>query len=207
VTLYDVSPRLEPGMASWPGDAPLEIEWTASLAGGDGTNVARLSLSTHLGAHADAPLHLRDGAPDSAGQALEPFWGPARVVSLEGVHCIDEERLAHLLLAGVARLLLRTRHPGEPPRLDATTAHLTEGAARALVARGLALVGIDSLSVDAFESRGLPAHRVLLEAGVAILEGLELAHVPEGDYELAALPLRLVGGDASPVRAVLRSLP
>lgn len=204
---YDVSPLLEPGAATWPGDAAYEREWTAALAKGDPSNVARLSLSAHLGAHADAPLHLKDGAADSASQPIEIFWGRARVVGLEGAGCIDAARLAALRLEGVERLLIRTRRAGEAPHYDDRLAHFTIEAARTLATSGLRLIGLDSPSVDAFRSHDLPAHRILLEAGVAILEGLELGEVPDGDYELVALPLRLVGGDASPVRAVLRTLP
>lgn len=203
---YDVSPRLEPGAATWPGDAPYEREWTAALANGDPSNVARLTLSAHLGAHADAPLHLKEGAGDSASQPIEAFWGRARVASLEGAVCIDAMQLAGLPLTGAERLLLRTRRAGEPPHYDDRLAHFTVAAARQLAASGLRLVGFDSPSVDSFRSHDLPAHRILLEAGVALLEGLELGEVPDGDYELVALPLRLVGGDASPVRAVLRVL-
>ena len=204
--LYDISPRIGPGADVWPGDAPYEQQWTWSLGRGDSVNVAHLHLSPHTGAHADAPLHVVADGADSASQALEPFWGPVRVVAREGRDRLTLEEVTGLDWRGVTRVLFRTRRPDQAMRFDETLAHFTGEAAHFLARQGLRLVGIDTPSVDGFTSKELPAHHAFFAGGVSILEGLELGEVPDGDYELAALPLRLAGADASPVRAVLREL-
>jgi arylformamidase len=158
--------------------------------------VGAISLSTHAGAHVDAPLHVIEHGTDVASVGLEAFWGPARVFDLEGCQRIDAADLAKLDWTGVERALLRTQ---------AAASHLTEDAAAMLAERHIRLIGIDSLSIDGPDDDGLPIHRSLAAAGIAILECLVLEGAKPGDYELAALPLALAGADASPVRAVLRA--
>ena len=204
--ILDISPVIGPGVGVWPGDTPLTWEWAGRRSRGDVANVGRLGLSPHTGAHVDAPLHLADDGADAAALPLEVFWGPARVVEWPGGRAIDAAALAGRRWEGVVRALFRTRGAGEPLAYRAGYPALTPDGAAYLAGRGVRLVGVDTPSVDPFESPDLPAHRALLGAGVAILECLELGAVSPGDYEMVALPLRLAGADATPVRAALRPL-
>jgi arylformamidase len=207
--ILDISPRIGRGSPVWPGDTPLSIETAWSPESGDSVTVCRVTLSPHTGAHADAPLHVAAGPEDAASLALDPFWGPCAVVAVAGVLAIDRVAVERALVEagpGVTRLLVRTQDaPLEV--FPETFPHFTADGAAALAAHaGLVLVGIDTFSVDAPDSKELPAHRALFGAGLVILEGLDLSAVTPGRYELVALPLRLEGADASPVRAALRPL-
>jgi arylformamidase len=208
--LIDVSPPLSPSTAVWAGDEPLRIHWSQRLAARQTSNLSAITLTPHLGAHADAPLHLFDGGIDAAAMNLLPFIGPAVVVDLTGAGAISASHLQALALEGEERLLLKTRAPGvsvEQARDEPRGAHLTLDAAEFLIEAGILLVGIDTLSVDDLGDPQLRVHRRLLSVGTALLEGLDLSAAAAGRYELIALPLRLVGVEASPVRAVLRPLP
>lgn len=202
--LFDVSPRLSSETPVWPGDQALIVNWTQHVSSGHFSNLSAITLTPHLGAHVDAPLHLFDGQPDVGAMDLRSFIGPATVVDLRGTREVTASKLAGIQLAEVERLLLRTR--SESGGFSHDFPHLTPEAAELLARSGLLLLGIDTPSVDAAHDDGLPVHRRLLEAGVAILEGLELDEIEPGLYELIALPLRLSGVEASPVRAVLRPL-
>jgi arylformamidase len=217
--LIDVSPRLSPQTPVWPGDQPLAIRWVQRLVAGDPSNLSAITLTPHLGAHADAPLHLFDGEHDMSEVDLHRFLGPAWVVDfagsdarrsgervVNGNRAVTARELAGIDLTGAERLLLRTR--GVPADAGAASdyAYLAADAADLFVDAGLLLVGIDTPSVDAAPATELPIHRRLLAAGIAILEGLDLTSVEAGRYELIALPLKLAGVEASPVRAVLRPL-
>jgi arylformamidase len=203
--LYDVSVAVRVGTPEWPGDAPFGCGWTARIADGAPVNLSSVSGSPHVGTHADAPLHVHDGWLGSDGLPLEAFLGDALVldVSAFGAGPLpldpDDSRLT-----GVERLLLRT---GKTIAAGAFPAHWPVLAARTaavLAGRGLRLVGVDAPSVDERESKTLDVHRALFGGGAFVLENLDLREVPEGRYELIALPQRLVGLDAAPVRAVLR---
>ncbi len=207
--VIDISPRIGPGAPVWPGDTPLTIETAWSPESGDAVTVCRIGMSPHTGAHADAPMHVAAGPGDAAALPLEAFWGACAVVDLVGVSVIDGPAAVRALALagpGCERLLLRTRatpwthFPETFPHLSA------EGAAALAAEPGLRLVGIDTFSVDAPDSKDLPAHRALFGAGLVVLESLDLSTVKAGRYELVALPLALVGADASPVRAALREL-
>ncbi len=204
--LIDLSPRLSPATRVWPGDQPLLIRWTQRLAEGHSTNLSAVTLTPHLGAHADAPLHLLDRGADASEMSLHPFLGPALVVDLIGMREVTADALGRLNLERGSRLLLRTRSTAATVASSGEPAFLTPDAAECLVRSGVILVGVDTPSVDAADDSSLPVHRVLLGEGVAILEGLELGEVEPGRYELIALPLALAGVEASPVRAVLRPL-
>jgi len=205
--LWDISPPVHAGSPVFPGDAPYHQQWAATLSAGCPVNVATLTLSPHTGAHADAPLHY---SPDGAAVGLldlEPYLGPCRVLHALGCGpLLRPQHLAHGLDAGLPpRLLVRTygRAPtGWDPALTAFAPETLE----LLADRGLRLVGIDSASIDPADSRDLPSHQVARRRELRVLENLLLDAVPEGDYELIALPLKLVSADASPVRAVLRAL-
>ena len=203
--LIDISPRVDPQSPVWRGDTSFSSRRVMDVAEGASCNVTTITTTVHVGAHADAPLHFTPGGADAASVPLEPYVGPARVVRMPRKTGITRGDVAPLDLRGVARLLLHTR-AARAPRFQDPFAWLEPEAARDLAGRGLKLFGIDTLSVDQPDSKAMESHRALLEGGCLILEGLELTGISPGDYELLALPLRLVGCDASPVRAVLREL-
>jgi len=212
--ILDISPRVSADSVVWPGDTPFALEIAWSPAHGDSVTVSRLTLSPHTGAHADAPLHVGAGPAAVSDLPLDAYWGPCLVLdwraeiarSPRGAveRAALEARVAEL--EGAARLLFRTlERPLET--FPEAFPHFTPEAAAWLARRsGLVLVGIDTFSVDAPASKDLAAHHALFQGGLAILEGLELGPVAPGNYELCALPLRLDGADASPVRAALRRL-
>ncbi|AOY93192.1 arylformamidase [Cupriavidus sp. USMAA2-4] len=205
--LWDISPPLSPATPVWPGDTPFQQQPAWEMGPGCPVNVGRITLSPHTGAHADAPLHYAaDGAPIGA-VPLEPYLGPCRVI-----HCLDASPLVeprhieHALTGTPPRVLLRCYRSAPLAQWDPGFCAIAPQTIELLAAHRVRLVGIDTPSVDPQESKTMDAHRTVRRHGMAILEGLLLDAVPEGDYELIALPLRLAGLDASPVRAVLRAL-
>jgi arylformamidase len=204
--LYDVTRPVRSRMPVWPGDAPCRVAWTSRMAEGDAANVAEIRMSAHTGTHADGPFHLCEEGARIGGAPLEAFVGEALLVDARDRDALDEEWAHEVLAMRPERLLVRTGAWSDPEVFPTRFATPTEGAARMLVEAGVRLLGTDAPSVDPFDSADLPAHRVLCGAGVAILENLLLDGVPSGAWELIALPLRLEEADASPVRAVLRSL-
>lgn len=204
--LRDISVLVRPGTPEWPGDTPYQCGWAWRLADGASVNVSAISMSPHVGTHADAPLHVREGAPGSEAFDLPAFLGPAVVIGIEATPSpvAAAEILSRLPQGRVERLLIRTgRCIAEGPFPDHWPV-LSTHAARALVDRGLRLLGVDAPSVDELASKTLDVHHVLFAGGAAIVENLDLREVEDGEYELLALPLRLDGLDAAPVRAVLR---
>lgn len=204
--LWDISPPVQPGSPVFPGDTPFDLRWGATLSADCPVNVGTLTLSPHTGAHADAPLHYSaDGAAVGALD-LAPFLGRCRVV--HAIACgqlVEWRHLAHALHDLPPRLLVRTyaRAPtGWDPQLAGYAADTVERLADA----GVQLIGIDTASIDPADSKALPSHQAIRRRGLRVLENLLLDDVPEGDYELIALPLKLMTADASPVRAVLREL-
>jgi arylformamidase len=205
-SLWDISPAVSPTSPAFPGDTLYAQRWTAQIDPGCPVNVSAITMSPHLGAHADAPLHYaRDGAAIGALQ-LEPFLGPCRVV-----HAIDcgafvrPEDLSHAAAGMLPRVLVRTSLRAAVQWSPAFTAFDPRTIAW-LATLGVRLVGIDTPSVDPADSKTLDSHRQLLAHDMRVLENLVLDEVPAGDYELIALPLKLSDADASPVRAILRSL-
>ena len=205
--LWDISPPISAATPCFPGDTAYLQRWNAQIGPGCPVNVSAVTLSPHLGAHADAPLHYGVDAAAIGSVALAPFLGPCRVI-----HAIDQgalitpEHLAHAIATGLpARVLVRTcrRAPTAWSRAFSAFAPHT---ITWLAGQGVRLVGIDSQSVDPADSKTLDSHQQLLAHDMRVLENLVLDEVEEGDYELIALPLKLVHADASPVRAVLRSL-
>lgn len=204
--LWDISPVLGPATPPFPGDQAYEQRWTARIGPGCPVNLSALTLSPHLGAHADAPLHYADGAPAIGEVALEPYLGPCRVIHALGCGALVEPRHLEHALAGLPpRVLVRTCERAPTTWSDDFAAYAPE-TLELLAARGVTLVGIDSQSVDPATSKTLDSHHVLLRHDLRVLENLVLDAVPEGDYELIALPLKLAHACASPVRAILREL-
>ena len=204
--LWDISPPVGPDSPVFPGDAAYQQHWAATLAADCPVNVSTISLSPHTGAHADAPLHYSaDGAAVGA-LALEPYLGPCRVIHAIGVGpLLQRQHLAHAWPDLPARVLVRT-YARQPPGWDPDLTAFAADTVHALADAGVLLIGIDTASIDPATSKSLPSHQVIRQRGLRVLENLCLDEVPEGDYELIALPLKLMTADASPVRAVLRAL-
>ena len=204
--LWDISPAVHAGTPVFPGDTPYQQQWCATIAPGCAVNVSSITLSPHIGAHADAPLHY-DAQGASIGElSLEPFLGPCRVIHAIGCGPLIEWRHLEHGLAGLpARVLVRT-YAQAPTQWDPLLTAYAPGTIERLADLGVQLVGIDTASIDPADSQRLASHQVIRRRGLRVLENLVLDAVPEGDYELIALPLKLTSADASPVRAVLRSL-
>jgi arylformamidase len=206
--LYDISQPIRPGMPVWPGDTDFGIERTWVLEGACPVNVSRLTMSTHTGTHADSPLHYHNDGAASADVPLAPYIGPCQVISVPARSpFVEPSHFVGKVARGMKRVLLHTysRFPHEKWVTEFTAIH--SRAIDALAAHGVVLVGTDAPSLDPQESKTLDAHHAVRRHGLAILEGLVLDGVPDGTYELVALPLKIAGADAAPVRAVLRALP
>jgi arylformamidase len=207
--IFDISEPISERTAVFPGDTPFTREWVARMRDGASCNVSTVRGSVHCGTHADAPLHYDDAGADIASVSLHAYLGRCRVLHVTPVDdppVVPVAALTRAALFGVERLLLRTHDAHDGDRFDPRFVSLGTAAARVLVDAGIALVGIDTPSMDHATSKDLPTHQILKHGRVALLENLDLSAVPAGDYELIALPLRIVGGDASPVRAILREL-
>ena len=203
--LYDISPPITSRLAVWPGDTPPSREVLLELARGDSVTLSTLHATVHLGAHADAPNHYHPSGTDLLARPLERYLGRCEVMQVKAGRNsrVTLDQLPRMVTA--PRLLLSTGTYPDPERFNQDFAALAPELVDALHGTGVTLIGIDTPSVDLFDSKELPAHGRCAAHDLAILEGLVLAGVPDGHYELIALPLALAGFDASPVRAVLRS--
>jgi arylformamidase len=205
--LWDISPPVDARSPVFPGDTPYTQQWAATLSGDCPVNVSAITLSPHVGAHADAPLHYDPHGAAVGALDLAPFLGRCRVI-----HAIDVEplitvaHLAHALKDVPERLLVRTYRQFPQTHFDTQLTAFDPETVQHLADLGVQLIGTDSASIDPADSKTLPSHQVIRQRGLRVLENLLLDEVPEGDYELIALPLKLMTADASPVRAVLREL-
>ncbi|HEV8352597.1 MAG TPA: cyclase family protein [bacterium] len=206
----DISLPVSPQLPVWPGSPQMEATRRLDLDRGDPVNDTTIRLSVHTGSHVDAPLHFLAGGDSVDRMPLEVLIGPACVASTGGADSVTAALLNRLFLPiGVQRLLLRTANSDRWPaarEFDPGYVALTADAAQWMVDRKIRLVGVDSLSVQRYRD-GPEAHLILLGAGVVIVEGLNLAGVEPGMYELCCLPLRLSGAEGAPARAVLRRAP
>lgn len=202
--LWDITHPLTNSTAAWPGDTPYQFRLNWQIKAGSSVNVGHVTLSPHNGTHADAPFHYDDQGATMEQADLTRYIGPALVVGLEGRSLIERADLDGLDLQGVTRLLVRTGSCPDPNRFHPELTAFAAAAIEYLAEQGIHLIGTDAHSVDPAESKELPAHHACRRTGMLILENLNLADVPEGRYELIALPLKLAGADASPVRAILR---
>jgi arylformamidase len=206
-SLYDISPLVDEKTAVWPGDTPYSAKDLLRIEDGAPVHLSTLTLSCHTGAHADAPGHYVRGAEGIDAVPLSRYLGPCLLADVKPLdHAVRPADLRGVDLKGAERLLLRTGAIRDRTVFPEPLACLTVELVGHLATAGIVLVGLDSPSVDRFDSKDLPVHKALHAAGIANLENLALDGVPPGRYELIALPLRLRGRDASPVRAVLRSL-
>jgi arylformamidase len=203
----DVSVPVQTGMVHWPGDPEVTLERRMSIAKGDEANVTRIEMSAHTGTHMDAPLHFFDEDPGIEALPLDIALGPARVVRIEGEEPIDRGQLEGLDIQSGERILFRTANSNRPwweRDFNSAYVNVSLEAAELLGEVGVALVGVDYLSVGGYETDNAETHRALLGAGAWIVEGLDLSDVEPGDCELICLPIRLVGSDGAPARALLR---
>ncbi len=225
--LWDISPAIGPGFPVYPGDTPFALRWTWSIGPGCPVNVSELLMSPHTGAHTDAPLHYDAAGAAIADVALDLYLGPCRVI--HAIDCGPARRAAPprsrahwttlalrarisaserpcALMDVPERVLIRTARRARIDAWDPRFTAIAPATIDRLHAAGVRLIGVDTPSLDPADSKTLDSHQRVRAHGMAILEGIVLDDVPAGDYELIALPLKIRGGDASPVRAVLREL-
>jgi arylformamidase len=204
--LYDLTPPISPALAVWPGDTPASREVLLDMKMGANITLSTLRATVHLGAHADAPNHYGRDGESIETRSLSYYLGPCQVMR---VPAGPRTRVTAAMLSEpvrTERVLLHTGTFPDPNRWSPDFAALDPSLVDDLHARGVKLIGIDTPSVDLSDSKDLPSHARFFTHEMAILEGLVLEHVPPGVYELIALPLPLVGFDASPVRAILRTI-
>ena len=206
MAFIDISLPIRDGMIVYEGDPGVSVSSAMALDRGDPANVSMLQFGSHTGTHLDAPLHFIDGASSVDRLPLDLLIGPARVVEVDAERLIDPAHLSAVPLEDCRRLLIKTRNSTLWGRATFSRDYtaLSEAGAHMLLERGIELIGVDYLSIEAFGAEGHRVHRLLLGAGVVILEGLDFRGVAPGDYELICLPLRIAGGDGSPCRAILR---
>ena len=207
--IYDISRTISTRIAVWPGDSPFQFEHNLELGKGDSINLTTITLSPHTGSHADAPYHYEANGLHPHQLPLNAFLGPATVVQTTKTDGpLYPEDFAHYHLENVERLLIHS-HVSDLPD-DAWPAefpYLSIELIDWLAERNVVLIGLDSPSVDAFDSTELPCHHELYRRNIVNLEILNLKDVPDGDYELIALPLKMDHVCGAPVRAILRTLP
>lgn len=211
--IYDVSVALSATTPTYPGDPKIDISDWATLEAGDAANVSLLHMGAHSGTHVDAPAHFIAGGSTVQSLSLSTLVGKAEVIEVPPeVRVIDAGFVSQVCAANSQRVLFKTRNsdfwgwPGESFRVDYT--FIDPAAAQLLVDSGTQLVGIDYLSIEAYQSKTFATHHVFLSNGVVVLEGLDLRGITPGTYELICLPLRIAGGsgDGAPARAILRTL-
>lgn len=203
MTLIDISPLVDASIHVWPGDTPFVRTINLDMSAGANLTLSDIRTTVHVGAHADAPSHYSASGEDIAQRRLDYYIGPCNVVSVNiGARRIYPEDVKREITA--PRVLFRTGTFPSHYAWNDDFASLSPELVDFLHERGVVLIGIDTPSVDPFESKDLEAHQALARHDMANLEGLVLDGVEEGDYELIALPLKLAGADGSPVRAVLR---
>jgi len=211
VRLYDITVPVENDMPVWPGDPPVRLEQVSSIRQGANANVSRLTCGVHVGTHVDAPHHFLDGASTVEAMPLDALVGRAYVADLRRADVIDAAALERARIPPrTARLLLRTRNSefwrrGER-EFQTTFVGVDVDGAEWLARRRVKLVAVDYLSVAPYRN-SRPTHEVLLRAGIVIVEGVDLSRVAPGRYNLTCLPLKLVGSDGAPARAILATLP
>jgi len=203
----DISVPLRNGMVHWPGDSPFKLERIQDMEHGDSSNLSRIDMGAHSGTHIDATLHFIGDGASIDRMPLSMAIGPARVIEINDPESIKPEELKQHRIRRGERLLFKTRNSPRVWKNDSFVEDFVfvsmEGA-RFLARRGVALVGVDYLSVGGYKCNGSEVHRILLQAGVWIIEGLDLSQAAPGKYELICLPLRIDQGEGAPARAVIR---
>jgi arylformamidase len=203
----DISVPVRNGMVHWPGDPEFQIERATDQENGDHATVSRMALGVHTGTHMDAPLHFIRHARSIDTMPLDATVGPARVIAIRDSKSIRPEELSNHGIKAGERILFKTKNSDQSwasDRFDENFVFISQDGARYLAACGVRTVGVDYLSVGGFREDGLETHEALLAAGIWIIEGLNLKGVEPGPYELVCLPLRLIGAEGAPARAILR---
>ncbi len=203
--IHDISVTIKNGVVHYPGSTAVEVALKKSMERGDSGNTSSLSCSAHTATHVDAPFHFIQDGMTIPQLDLSTLMGTARVAALDVEGEILPKHLETLDLKGVERLLFKTRNSNfmYEPEFREDYTHFGVPGSQFLVSRGIKLVGIDYITVEAYGVRGAPAHKVLLGSGMIILEGIDLRAIEPGDYQLICLPLKLEPGDGAPARAVL----
>ncbi len=205
--IYDVTVGITPAMPVWPGDPPVALTRVNSISEGVNANVSRLDAGVHTGTHVDAPLHFIDGAASVDSLSLKVLTGRAYVVSLPRAKVLDAPTLeAADIPPRTRRVLFKTRNSDIWARgeraFQTNFVGVDASGAEWLVRKGVHLVGIDYLSIAPYH-QSHDTHRTLLQAGVVVVEGLDLSKVSQGRYTLYCLPMKLIGSDGAPARAIL----
>lgn len=203
--LIDISRPLYTGLAVWPGDSPVDFSFSSTKAKGSDANVGRLSMSVHAGTHTDAPYHYNESGTRIDEMPLDLFVGPARVIDIRGHALITISLLEEFDFAKTPRVLFRSDTWTDTKVFPTAWPMLDKATPAWLATKGVRLIGFDTPSVDSLTSTGMPMHHVVDRAGLCILENLDLRNALAGTYNLIALPLRIKGGDGSPIRAVLQT--
>lgn len=204
--IFDITPPVDEGLKVWPGDTALSREVLTHLKDGARSTVSTLHATVHLGAHVDAPSHYGLDAPSIDQRSLDFYIGRCQVITIKAARRTRIGPDAIGVPVTAERVLFHTGTFPDPAVFNEDFAALSPALVEALAHKGVKLIGIDTPSVDLFDTKDLAAHRMLLKHDMANLERIVLTGVPDGVYELIALPLKLVGFDASPVRAILRTL-
>jgi arylformamidase len=208
--IHDISLPIVRGGLIYPNNPPIQIEVASAISAGASSNGSKITFGSHTATHADAQHHMIDGGWTVDKMRLDVLIGPALLVRFPAdVMSITADHLASIDLTGVERILFATRNSGFNREVEFHTdyTYVAPDAAELLVSKGVKLVGVDYLSIEQFKSGHHKTHKTLLGADVIIIEGLALAGISAGRYELICLPLLLTGLDGAPARAVLRELP
>jgi len=203
----DVSIPLHNGMVNWPGDAPFHRLETLKIANGDPCNLSQFCSSAHIGTHMDAPRHFLAHGHGMESMPIDATIGPARVIAIQDPDLIRVKELERHHIGPGDRILFKTRnsdHLWKTNDFQEQFVHIPQDTAAYLAGLKVRTVGVDYLSVGGYETDSAETHQALLSAGIWLIEGLNLQHVEPGEYELVCLPLKLVGSDGAPARAVLR---
>ena len=206
----DVSVAIRDGMVHWPDNPPIVVERMMDLEHGDAAIVSKISLGVHTGTHVDAPVHFNAHAPGVEAIPIDALCGKARVIAIADPREVTVRELEAASVQAGERILLKTKN--SPAAWQEQTfvedaVHISVDAARWLAARKVLTVGIDYLSVGGYAAKnGAAVHHALIDAGIWIIEGLDLTHVPAGPCELVCLPIKLAGADGAPARAIVRPL-
>jgi arylformamidase len=204
----DVSVPIESGMVHWPGDPEVKVLRSSEIAKGDPANVTHLDMGAHTGTHMDAPVHFVEGAKGIDAMPLDATIGLARVIEISDPVSVKAGELQHHAPKRGERLLLKTMNSAAAwriaPEFKEDFTYIAADGAAYLAECGVRTVGVDYLSVGGFEHDAVETHTALLKAGVWIIEGLNLAEIEPGEYELLCLPVKIAGSDGAPSRALLR---
>lgn len=202
----DITQPLDNNIAHWPEDEPFTYRTTVTKDDSGSVNIGKVSMSTHIGTHVDAPFHFKNDGKKIIDIEVERYIGKCTIIDIKDYPEIDATILKKKLLKPAQRLLIKTNLPNRPERFPDDVPPITPDGAAYMADLGIQLVGVDTPSVDDIDSKDLLGHHALFEHDIYILENVMLDHVSEGEYELIALPLAMKEADGSPVRAVIRPL-